>query len=251
MSSTTSPAAVISRGASSIMPSSSPCKHAWASSSSATSYSPSAFSPHSAGLATVFLTGLLAWALGGLCPAQALAMLGVLIVPSLHLPSTASLHDPLRARLLDALRARAHSSHRRRFSQPFWWTIFKFSAGIGLLNKPSIAFFLDRRRHLGLLLTQQRRTSSTSLGRSRNRIPPPPPHRPALRAPADSQPLAHPRVSPQRQGRNQKNVILGPMGFFLAHSCSDASHQNALLRITGVILSRRRTPIPPHGSLDR
>ena len=34
-----------------------------------------------AGAATVFLTGLLAWALGGLRPAQALAMLGVLVVP--------------------------------------------------------------------------------------------------------------------------------------------------------------------------
>src|ERR1700723_4546988 len=34
-----------------------------------------------AGAATVFLTGLLAWALGGLRPAQALAMLGVLVAP--------------------------------------------------------------------------------------------------------------------------------------------------------------------------
>src|ERR1700733_11832933 len=34
-----------------------------------------------AGAATVFLTGLLAWTLGGLRPAQALAMLGVLVVP--------------------------------------------------------------------------------------------------------------------------------------------------------------------------
>jgi 4-amino-4-deoxy-L-arabinose transferase-like glycosyltransferase len=40
--------------------------------------------------------------------------------------------------------------------QPFWWTIFGLSAGIGLLNKPSIPFFLIA-VGLGLLLTPQRR----------------------------------------------------------------------------------------------
>jgi 4-amino-4-deoxy-L-arabinose transferase-like glycosyltransferase len=50
--------------------------------------------------------------------------------------------------------------------QPFWWTIFGFSAGIGLLNKPSILFFLIA-IGLGLLLTPQRRvlfTRWTALG---------------------------------------------------------------------------------------
>ena len=44
----------------------------------------------------------------------------------------------------------------RGFSQRLWWPIFGISAGIGLLNKPSMAIFLVAVA-LGLLLTPERR----------------------------------------------------------------------------------------------
>ena len=43
--------------------------------------------------------------------------------------------------------------------QPFWWTIFSLSAGIGLLNKPSILFFLIA-AGIGLLLRSNAASSS-------------------------------------------------------------------------------------------
>src|SRR5580704_13807939 len=108
-----------------------------------------------AGAATVFLTGLLAWALGGLRPAQALAMLGVLVVPVyIALDGFLSMNsfEPVFWMLCTLALIRLIDGA----PQPFWWTILSLSAGIGLLNKPSILFFLIA-AGIGLLLTQQRR----------------------------------------------------------------------------------------------
>jgi 4-amino-4-deoxy-L-arabinose transferase-like glycosyltransferase len=191
-----------------------------------------------AGAATVFLTGLLAWALGGLRPAQALAMLGVLGVPVyigidgfLSMNSFESVFWMLCAlaliRLIDGA------------PQPFWWTIFSLSAGIGLLNKPSILFFLIA-AGIGLLLTQQRRilfTRWAAVGIALIIV------------------IALPYVLWQihndwptleffHNGKvGNKNVILGPMGFFLAQ-LSQMHPANALLWITGVISLLRARSIP-------
>jgi hypothetical protein len=107
-----------------------------------------------AGAGRVFLTGLLAWSLGGRRPAQALAMIGVLVAPQyLGTDSYLSMNS---------------------FESIFWmtcllaiilivgggseklWLLFGLSAGIGLLNKPSMTFFLVALL-VALLLTSQRR----------------------------------------------------------------------------------------------
>jgi 4-amino-4-deoxy-L-arabinose transferase-like glycosyltransferase len=108
-----------------------------------------------AGAARVFLTGLLAWSLGGRRPAQALAMTGLLLAPQyLGIDSFLSMNS---------------------FESLFWmtcvlalililcgskpkllWILFGVSAGIGLLNKPSMTFFLIALL-VGLLFTPQRR----------------------------------------------------------------------------------------------
>ena len=108
-----------------------------------------------AGALTVFLGGLLAWALGGRRPAQALAMLGLLLCPQyigvdgfLSMNSFEAVFWSFC--LLAAVRLTQGASPAR------WWPLFGLSAGIGMLNKPSMAFFLATLT-AGLLLTRQRR----------------------------------------------------------------------------------------------
>jgi hypothetical protein len=191
-----------------------------------------------AGAATVFLTGLLAWALGGRRPAQALAMLGVLVAPIyigvdgfLSMNSFEPVFWMLCAlaliRLIDGA------------PQPFWWTIFGLSGGIGLLNKPSILFFLVA-VGLGLLLTPERRVLFT---------------RWAAIGIAIIIVIALPYVLWQvhnhwatleffHNGKvGNKNVILGPLGFFLAQF-SQMHPANALLWITGLVSLLRARSIP-------
>ena len=111
-----------------------------------------------AGAARVFLTGMLAWALGGRRPAQGLAMLGVLLVPQylgtdsfLSMNSFESLFwmTCLLALVL-MLKNEAHPGSQKL------WLLFGVSGGIGVLNKPSMTFFLVALL-LALLLTPQRR----------------------------------------------------------------------------------------------
>src|SRR6201988_988835 len=111
------------------------------------------FSPPG-GAATVFLTGLLAWALGGRRPAQALAMIGVLVAP-IYIALDGFLSMNSFEPVFWMLCALALILLIDGAPQPFWWTIFGLSAGIGLLNQPSILFFLIA-AGIGLLLTQQR-----------------------------------------------------------------------------------------------
>ena len=111
-----------------------------------------------AGAARVFLTGMLAWALGGRRPAQGLAMLGVLLVPQylgtdsfLSMNSFESLFwmTCLLALVL-MLKNEAHPGSQKL------WLLFGVSGGIGVLNKPSMTFFLVALL-LALLVTPQRR----------------------------------------------------------------------------------------------
>jgi hypothetical protein len=93
-----------------------------------------------AGAASVFLTGILCWALGGRRPAQALAMLCVLIAPIyLGTGSYLSMNscEPMfwMGCLLPLILIRRGAPERLRL-----W--FGLSGGLGLLNKPSLAFFL-------------------------------------------------------------------------------------------------------------
>lgn len=106
------------------------------------------------GAARVFLTGLLAWSLGGRRPAQALAMICILVAPQyLGIDSFLSMNSwesmfwmPCLLALIFILRG----------GNERWWLLFGLSAGIGLLNKPSMTFFLIALL-IALLLTPQRR----------------------------------------------------------------------------------------------
>jgi Dolichyl-phosphate-mannose-protein mannosyltransferase len=107
------------------------------------------------GAGRVFLTGILAWSLGGRRPAQGLAMLGVLIAPQylgtdgyLSMNSYESLFW-MGCLLVLILIVRGGSEKL--------WLIFGLCGGLGLLNKPSMTFFLVALL-IGLLLTPQRRT---------------------------------------------------------------------------------------------
>ncbi|MHB8302723.1 MAG: ArnT family glycosyltransferase [Acidobacteriaceae bacterium] len=107
-----------------------------------------------AGAVKVLLTGLLAWSLGGRRMAQVLAMTAVLIAPVyLGIDSYLSMNafEPvfwMGCMFAIVLMARGAS--------PRWWAIFGLLGGLGLLNKPSMAFFLIAVL-CGLLLTPQRR----------------------------------------------------------------------------------------------
>ena len=116
------------------------------------------------GAVRVFLTGLLCWSLGGRRSAQALAMLMVLSSPQyLGTDSYLSMNSWESAFWMPCLLAlilllRGEASQRRR--QTLWWIILGTSAGIGLLNKPSMVFFLVA-LGIALLLTPQRRVLFT------------------------------------------------------------------------------------------
>ncbi len=116
-----------------------------------------------AGATKIFLTGLIAWSLGGRRVAQALAMLGVLLAPEfLALDSFLSMNsfEPVfwmtaALALIVLLRGEVGSAsgavHAGR-----WWIVFGVAAGIGMENKPSMLVYLIALL-IGLLLTPQRR----------------------------------------------------------------------------------------------
>ncbi|MGC1784415.1 MAG: glycosyltransferase family 39 protein [Acidobacteriaceae bacterium] len=107
-----------------------------------------------AGGLKLLLTGLLAWSLGGRRTAQVLAMIAVLIAPVyLAIDGFLSMNsfEPvfwMGCMLAVVLMARGASLRL--------WIAFGVLGGLGLLNKPSIAFFLVALL-IGLLLTPQRR----------------------------------------------------------------------------------------------
>jgi hypothetical protein len=107
-----------------------------------------------AGAVKVLLTGLLAWSLGARRMAQILAMIGVLIAPVyLGIDSFLSMNAFEPVFWMGCLFALILMA---RGATPRWWIAFGILGGLGLLNKPSMAFFLVSVL-LALLLTPQRR----------------------------------------------------------------------------------------------
>jgi 4-amino-4-deoxy-L-arabinose transferase-like glycosyltransferase len=107
-----------------------------------------------AGAATVFVTGLLAWAFGGGRGAQALAMLGVLaalVYLPLDLFLSMNSFEPVfwMAALLGVLLI-------ARGASPRWWILTGIAGGLAIENKLSAVFFLGALL-CALLLTPQRR----------------------------------------------------------------------------------------------
>lgn len=107
-----------------------------------------------AGGVKLLLTGLIAWSLGGRRMAQILAMIAVLVAPVyLGIDGFLSMNsfEPvfwMGCMLAVILMARGAS--------PRWWIAFGILGGLGILNKPSIVYFLAALM-VGLLVTPQRR----------------------------------------------------------------------------------------------
>jgi hypothetical protein len=107
-----------------------------------------------AGAVKVFLTGILAWLLGGRRIAQVMAMIAVLIAPVyLAIDGFLSMNsfEPvfwMGCTVVVLLMVEGSSAR--------CWILFGILGGMGLLNKPSMAFFLVALL-IGLLLTPQRR----------------------------------------------------------------------------------------------
>ena len=107
------------------------------------------------GALRVALTGLLVFVLGGRRPAQALAMLAVLTTPMyLGQDGYLSMNSWESAFWLPCVLAVVQLAKQRNLW--LWWSVFGVSAGIGLLNKPSMTFFLVA-LGIALLLLPQRR----------------------------------------------------------------------------------------------
>ena len=182
-----------------------------------------------AGALTIFLGGIVTWAMGGHRSAQALAMFGLMCAPQfigvggfLSMNSCEPVFWMTCALALLLL--------QRGLSPRLWWTTFGVSAGVGLLNKPSMAFFLVA-VGLGLLCTPARRllfTRWAALGGALLLL------------------IALPNVLWQihnhwptleflRNGKIQhKNAVLNPLQFFLAQF-SIMQPVNALLWIAGLV----------------
>ncbi len=193
---------------------------------------------HLAGAAIIFLTGILAWALGGQRSAQSLAMLGLLCAPEyLALDSVLSMNsvEPVFWMLSTLALLRILSGS----SPPKWWTILGISAGLGLLNKPSMTFFLLSLA-VGLLLTPQRRilfTRWTALAIALLTL---------IALPNLLWQIHHgwPTLEFLRNGKLQhKNVEL-PFLPFLTTQITAMHPANALLWITGLIALLRARSLP-------
>jgi hypothetical protein len=190
-----------------------------------------------AGAFALFLTGVLTWALGGRRAAQSLAMTALFVAPiTIAMGGFLSMNsfEPMfwtGCILAIVLLLRGRSA-------ALCWTAFGISAGLGLLNKPSMAFFLAA-LGLGLLLTPQRRilfTRWSALGIALLLL------------------LALPNVLWQihnhwptleflHNGRiHHKNAELPPLQFFLAQALQ-MHPLNAFLWITGVVALLRTKSI--------
>lgn len=182
-----------------------------------------------AGAGAVFLTGMIAWAMGGRRPAQALAMFGLIVCPQ-YIGTDGYLSMNSFEPVFWMTCVLALVLMLRGYSQRLWWIAFGLAAGVGLLNKPSMAFFLVA-VGLGLLATRQKRVLFS---------------RWAAVGIALLIAIALPNVLWQihnhwptleflRNGQvRHKNLVLGLGKFFLAQF-SMLHPVNALLWITGVI----------------
>ena len=108
-----------------------------------------------AGALTILLTGMITWALGGRRAAQALAMFAVLLAPQyIGVDGFLSMNSFEPVFWMGCVLAMVMLL--RGGSERLWWLLFGVSAGLGLLNKPSMTFFLVA-MGLGLLCTNARR----------------------------------------------------------------------------------------------
>ncbi|MDE1152072.1 MAG: glycosyltransferase family 39 protein [Micavibrio sp.] len=118
-----------------------------------------------AGAVMIFLTGMLAWAFGGKRSAQGLAMLAVFLAPGfIGIDGFLSMNSCEAMFWMTSLLAIVLAL--KGYNPRLWWIVFGVSSGIGLLNKPSMTFFLIT-LGIGLLCTPQRRvlfTRWTALG---------------------------------------------------------------------------------------
>jgi hypothetical protein len=111
-----------------------------------------------AGGLRVFLTGMLAWSLGGKRAAQVLAMIGVMVAPQyLGGDSYLSMNSWESVFWMSCLLALVLVE---RGGSERLWLVFGVSAGLGLLNKPSMTFFLVAVL-VALVATPQRRLLKT------------------------------------------------------------------------------------------
>jgi hypothetical protein len=190
-----------------------------------------------AGAVTVFLGGVICWALGGRRAAQSLAMLALILVPQYigvdGFLSMNSFEPVFWSACLLAIIMMARGASPAR-----WWTFFGVSAGLGILNKPSIAFFLVA-LGLGLLVTSQRRllfTRWAALGIALMLV---------IVAPYVLWQVRNhwPTLEFLHNGRVEgKNTILNPLQFFLAQLLTMLP-TSALLWITGVVALLRAKSI--------
>jgi 4-amino-4-deoxy-L-arabinose transferase-like glycosyltransferase len=106
-----------------------------------------------AGSVKIILTGMLTWSLGGKRIAQVLAMIAVLFAPVYFgLDGFLSMNSFGPIFWMGCLLTVIWIA---RGANPRWWLLFGVLGGLGLLNKPDMAFFLVALL-VGLLLTPQR-----------------------------------------------------------------------------------------------
>ncbi|HEY4008648.1 MAG TPA: glycosyltransferase family 39 protein [Acidobacteriaceae bacterium] len=182
-----------------------------------------------AGALTIFLGGTIAWALGGRRPAQALAMIGLILCPQ-YIGVDGFLSMNSWEAVFWSFCILAVFLIARGAPPALWWTLFGVCAGVGMLNKPSMAFFLVALGG-GLLVTRERKllfsrwtavalalmiviTLPFVLWQVHN-------HFPTLEF------LHNGRV-------HGKNIVLNPVQFFLAQFAT-IGPLNALLWIPGVV----------------
>jgi 4-amino-4-deoxy-L-arabinose transferase-like glycosyltransferase len=188
---------------------------------------------------SIFLTGLITWALGGRRPAQALAMFALSLSP-MYIAQAGYLSMNSCEPMFWMTSVLALILLQRGHSPRLWWIVLGLSAGIGLLNKPSMTFFLVS-IGIGLLLTPQRKllfTRWAALGIALLILIALPNvlwqvhnHWPTLEFLRDQQ-IGH------------KDVALAPIPFFFSQFAM-MHPVNALLWITGIVSLLRAKSIRP------
>ena len=108
-----------------------------------------------AGAVMVFLCGLITWELGGRRSAQALAMIALICCPQ-FIGTDGFLSMNSWEPMFWMACVFALLMMLRGHSERVWWTVLGVCAGVGMLNKPSLVFFLAA-LGVGLLCTAERR----------------------------------------------------------------------------------------------
>jgi hypothetical protein len=190
-----------------------------------------------AGAVTIFLAGIIAWAMNGGGAAQSLAMFALLLTPQ-YIAIDGFLSMNSYEPVFWMLCALAIFMLLRGASAWLWWIVFGLSAGIGLLNKPSMTFFLIS-IGVGLLCTSSRRILFSPW---------------AILGIVLMFSLALPNVLWQvhnhwptleflRNGRDAgKNTVLNPLQFFLSQFMV-LGPLNALLWVPGIVVLLRAQSI--------